>query len=189
MTDSELLQLIRASDPKGLDSLYKTFRQEFIQWIIKFSRCSREDAQEYYQAAVIILYDNIHAGKLDQLNSSLKTYLFGVGKNLAWNSYRQELRKQKAGAEFYLMNHVQEDTLLEINPKEINLELIGACLEKLGDPCHQLLDLYYYKKKSMDEIAEKLDYKNTDTAKNQKYKCMERLRKMVEDEKIKQPIA
>ena len=107
MTDRELLQLIKDNDPQGLSSLYKTFRTEFIHWIIKFCRCSREDSQEYYQAAIMIVYDNVHAGKLSQLNSSLKTYLFGIGKNLAWNSYRQELRKQKAGAEFYLLNHVR----------------------------------------------------------------------------------
>ncbi len=82
------------------------------------------------------------------------------------------MRKQKAGAEFYLINHIQEDSPSELSSKESNLELVSACFDKLGDPCHQLLDLYYYKKKSMDEIAERLDYKNTDTAKNQKYKCM-----------------
>lgn len=186
MTDRELLQLIKDNDPQGLSSLYKTFRTEFIHWIIKFCRCSREDSQEYYQATIMIVYDNVHAGKLSQLNSSLKTYLFSIGKNLAWNSYRQELRKQKAGAEFYLSNHVQEETSKELAMQESNLELVSKCFNELGDPCHRLLDLYYYQKRSMDEIANELNYKNTDTAKNQKYKCMERLRKMVEDEVAKQ---
>ena len=186
MTDTELLQLMKNNDPRGLSSLYEKFRSEFVHWIVKFSRCTTEDSKEYYQAAIMILYDNVHAGKLEMLNSSLKTYLFGIGKNLAWNSYRQELRKRTAGAEFYLMNHVQEESTSDLLTQETNLELVSLCFNKLGDPCHQLLDLYYYKKRSMDEIAGQLDYKNTDTAKNQKYKCMERLRRMVEEELAKQ---
>lgn len=185
MKDPELLRLIQEDNPEGLSILYKTFRTEFIQWIAKFSHCSREDAQEFFQATIIIVYDNIKAGKLNELHSSLKTYMFGIGKNLAWNSYRQDLRKQKSGAEFYVMSHVAEEIEDEQSIHESNLELVNQCFRRLGEPCHTLLDLYYYQKRNMDEIAGQLDYKNTDTAKNQKYKCMERLRKMVEEELIR----
>jgi hypothetical protein len=49
----------------------------------------------------------------------------------------------------------------------------------LGEPCHELLGFYYFGRKTMEEISTIMGYKNPDTAKNQKYKCMERLRKMV----------
>jgi RNA polymerase sigma-70 factor (ECF subfamily) len=71
---------------------------------------------------------------------------------------------------------------------ENNLELVSRCFNQLGDPCHSLLDLFYYHKNSMEEIALALNYKNPETAKNQKYKCMERLRKLVEAELEKQPV-
>jgi len=188
MTDAELILLIKRDDPRGLSLVYELFRTEFIHWIIKFNRCGKEDAQEYYQASVMIVYDNIHQGKLESLQSSLKTYLFGIGKNLSWHHQRQEVRKQKAGAEFYLQAHVNEETREEIFAQDNNLEIVRRSFNRLGDPCHTLLDLYYYKKKSMEEITEELQYKNTDTAKNQKYKCMERLRKMVEEELVKQTV-
>ncbi len=188
MTDAELILLIKRNDPRGLTIVYETFRSEFIQWIIKFTRCTREDAQEYYQAAVMIVYDNIHQGKLESLQSSLKTYLFGIGKNLSWHQQRQEIRKQKAGAEFQLQVHVNEESKEAIFAQENSLEVVHRNFIRLGDPCHTLLDMYYYQKKSMDEIAEQLEYKNTDTAKNQKYKCMERLRKMVEQEMVNQTL-
>ena len=41
-------------------------------------------------------------------------------------------------------------------------------------------ELMYYQKWSMKDIAEKFGFKNADTTKNQKYKCMQRLKKLVE---------
>ena len=73
----------------------------------------------------------------------------------------------------------------ELSIEENNLSLVGKCFDQLGDPCHTLLDLFYYQKKSMEDITIELNYKNSDSAKNQKYKCLERLRKLVDAEKAK----
>ena len=56
-----------------------------------------------------------------------------------------------------------------------------ACLEKLGDPCKRLLLLYYKEGLSMQQIADQLGYKNSDTAKNQKCKCIVRLRNLFKE--------
>lgn len=181
MSDAEILTRIREGHPQGLTALYEGYRTEFIHWMMKFSRCDQDDAKEFYQAAVLIVYDNVCQGKLENLKSTLKTYLFGIGKNLAWNRYRQEVRKQKAGAEFYLDAHVAGEPGEDDEPMD-HLEIVKQCFQRLGDPCHSLLEMHYYQKKSMEEIALRLNYKNTDSAKNQKYKCMERLRKMTEEE-------
>jgi RNA polymerase sigma-70 factor (ECF subfamily) len=61
--------------------------------------------------------------------------------------------------------------------------LISTTLSKIGDPCYRLLELFYFVQKTMEEISVELGYKNPETTKNQKYKCMERLRKMVEEER------
>ncbi len=178
MSDPEIINLIRNEDSRGLSLVYEKFRHEFIHWIIKTYGTDPDDAREFYQASIVILYDNTMAGKLDSLQSSLKTYLFGIGKNLALQQLRLNHRKQKTGAEFYIKNYVldnQEDKMKE----EVNLEIVSQSFSTLGEPCHELLSLYYYKKKSMEEISATLGYKNPETAKNQKYKCMERLRKIV----------
>ena len=48
----------------------------------------------------------------------------------------------------------------------------------LGEPCRTILEDYYVNKLSMMEICEKFGYTNADNAKNQKYKCLMRLKKM-----------
>src|SRR6188768_2088296 len=104
MTDAEIIDLIKKNDQRGLNTAYTAFREEFVHWLMKVQKCDKEDAREYYQAAILIVYDNIHAGKLDALRSSLKTYIFGIGKNLVWQHYRTSQREQAIGAEFYLQN-------------------------------------------------------------------------------------
>lgn len=181
MTDSELVHLVRSADPSGLSFVYEKYRKEFISWIRKFSRCNEEEAREFYQAAVLILYENIMNDKLKELQSSLKTYLFGIGKNLALQNHRNNLRLKRTKAEYMLEQHVQnsDENLLK---EEVSLDVVSRCFRQLGDPCHSLLELFYFYQKKMEEIASTLGYKNPETAKNQKYKCMERLRKLVNDE-------
>lgn len=180
MSDLELVELVRTGDPGGLSYIYEKYRREFLSWIRKFNHCSEEEAREYYQTVVVILYENTISGKLTGLQSSLKTYLFGIGKNLALQKHRQEKRFQQAKAELLLETHLQKE---DEDMREADLNLIGKCFDKLGDPCHRLLDSFYFFKKNMEEISSELGYKNPETAKNQKYKCMERLRKLVEDER------
>jgi len=177
MTDAEIIELIKKGDPRGLNTAYEAFRSEFVHWLMKFQKWDNEEAREYYQAAILIVYDNIHAGKLDTLRSSLKTYLFGIGKNLVWQNYRTSQRQQAIGAEFYLQNYLQPEDE-DGKSVEMNLDIISHSFNQLGEPCHELLEQYYFHRKSMDEICASMGYKNPETAKNQKYKCMERLRKM-----------
>jgi len=51
-------------------------------------------------------------------------------------------------------------------------------LKNLGEPCKSLLEAYYHQKKNMVEIAASFGYTNADNAKNQKYKCLMRLKKL-----------
>lgn len=182
MTDSELLRLVQSGDPSGLSFVYEKYRKEYINWIRRFSRCDHDDATEYYQATIVIFYENVMNGKLSQLQSSLKTYLFGIGKNLVLHEHRRSQRSTKVKAEFHVQMHLA-DTQQELLSEENDLSLVHRCFERIGDPCHKLLQLFYFNEKSMEEISAELGYKNPETAKNQKYKCMERLRKLVEGER------
>jgi hypothetical protein len=51
-------------------------------------------------------------------------------------------------------------------------------MRNLGEPCKSLLEAFYIQKKPMLEIADDFGYTNADNAKNQKYKCLMRLKKL-----------
>ena len=53
-------------------------------------------------------------------------------------------------------------------------------IANLGERCFGLLKLYYFEKLSMRSIAEAMGFGSDRSAKTQKYKCLERARKMAE---------
>lgn len=184
MSDEMLIRQVKSGDQKALGGLYASFRSEFLHWIMKDFKCSEDDTKDIYQVAVIIVYENIQKGKLDHLTSSLKTYLFGVGKNLAHEQGRRAQRSLPFEPDQFIQALVAEEP--ENDQQEEKLDLVYACLKKIGPPCRELLEQFYFHGKSMEEITRTLGYKNADTAKNQKYKCMGRLRKFYEEEFAKQ---
>ncbi|MEO5999633.1 MAG: hypothetical protein ABIN89_22750, partial [Chitinophagaceae bacterium] len=66
-----------------------------------------------------------------------------------------------------------EDPLLEKLPIEEEIKYSIACL---GDPCKSLLLGFYYERFNMDQLAEKLGFKNAQVAKQRKFICIKRLR-------------
>ena len=181
--DNNLIQQIKSGDQQALGRLYEAHRSEFVRWVIKDFRCPEDDSKDIYQMAVLVVYENIQKGKLSDLTSSLKTYLFAVGKNMA----REWFRRSQKNEPFDQAEQLRELINEEDDPEsDRRLDLVYECLKKIGPPCRPLLEQFYFNRLSMEEITVSLRYKNADTAKNQKYKCMGRLRKYYEEEVSKQ---
>jgi RNA polymerase sigma-70 factor (ECF subfamily) len=130
-----------------------------MTWLQKEMKCSEEDSIDVFQMAVIILYDNVATGKLVELTSSIKTYLFGIAKLKAWEVTRKA-EKTVIGVDDNLLRYVTEENDGMDNTEE--LILVDTALEELGQPCKAVLQLYYYQNKSMEEITHELGYKNAD---------------------------
>lgn len=161
-------------NPNGsLEEIYTTQRGGCIAYLQNQFQLSEEDAIEIFQLSVIVLYDNITNDKLQTLNVQLKSYLFGIAKNKCYELFKKK-RKEITTYDndllnLYLVDEVDSDDSAE------QLQLLVKSLDDLGQPCNELLQLFYYQNKKIDEIADIFHYKNTDTAKNMKYKCLKRL--------------
>jgi len=59
------------------------------------------------------------------------------------------------------------------------LEVVHQALQEMSDACKKLIELRYFTDLTMENICEQLGYKNPDTTKNLKYKCMRILRRKV----------
>lgn len=175
------LDKIRNGDHSQIETIYNNYRSEFISWIVKLYHCNTDDAGEIYHYAVITFYENVISNKLKVLDCTVKTYLFAIGRKKYLETLKSQRKFDQNCSESALVNlpDVQKtDALI----KEQRLDCVERAMEKLGEPGRTILELYYYHGKSMEEIAELLHYKNSATAKNLKYKCLLRLRKIVEEE-------
>ena len=72
---------------------------------------------------------------------------------------------------------VDED-IVAFEKKDAAFAIMDRALNSLGEPCKSLLEGYYINKKGMQELAKDFGYTNADNAKNQKYKCLMRLKKL-----------
>lgn len=180
MTDDQIIAQIRNGGQSELEWIYKAYRSEFLHWISREFHCSADDSKDIYQVAVIIFYENVRSGKLEHLASSLKTYLFGIGKNVARDQMRKASRNTSIHQEQWLKEYLIDEPEEKVD--ENLFTVAKKVLSTLGQPCQQLIELFYYQKRTMEEISVQLNYKNADTAKNQKCKCMARLRALFEKE-------
>ena len=151
-------------------------KNDGVNWIRSNFNLDSDEAKEIFQASIITLYDNVITGKLVELNADIKSYLFGICK---YKSLEYKRRKGKLNIfETDTLYYEQYENQIEEKLKfENQIEQVNKAMQSIGDPCKSILQLYYYKKLSMTAICELLGYKNADTVKNQKYKCLKRLQK------------
>ena len=184
MTDPLIIEEIKNGNNTQLAEIYKAYRSEFVGWASSHYQCGKEEARDIYQASIITLYDNIINEKLLQLNGSVKTYLFAIGKNkimeLRRSDKKFDLTREVQNIDVADPDSHQEES--EKQQKEKQLKIVQHCLEKLGEPCRTMLELYYYHETGLDKLAEMLHYKNGDTVKNLKSRCLIRLRELVTQE-------
>ncbi|MEM6845317.1 MAG: sigma-70 family RNA polymerase sigma factor [Bacteroidota bacterium] len=183
MKANETITCIREGDKDVITETYQQYRQEFIRWVIRKYARSDEEAREVYQEVFYRFLTAIRSGKLTYINSSIKTYLFGIGKNILSEQKRRSIRFDHEIDEEKVAENYEER--LQKEEREQEFLLLESIFEQLDDQAQKLLRMVYYENRSMNEIAKELDYKNAASAKNQKYKYMEKIRKMLDRNKNK----
>jgi len=173
--EQALLQGLARSDKKAVETIYKS-HYNMVQSLILNNNGSADDAKDIFQETMIVLYEKVRAGGFE-LNCQIKTYVYSVSRRL-WLKRLQQMNRY-APALQGLENSVSVEEEMEQHEK-INDEFqaMEKAIGSLGEPCKSLLEAYYFQKKSMHEIAAGFGYTNADNAKNQKYKCLMRLKKI-----------
>ncbi|MBX3165231.1 MAG: sigma-70 family RNA polymerase sigma factor [Bacteroidetes bacterium] len=174
-SDLEFVEGLRCGDSHVLNALYKKYYTIVLKFIVNNSG-SQEAAQDIYQETIIILYQNVRKPEFE-LSAQLQTYIYSIAKRL-W------LKQLKKNGKTFLFSENQEEDVMDVSEdmteyvqKEMDIEKMNKSLQELGEPCATLIKDFYVQKLSMEEIADKFGYTNADNAKNQKYKCLQRLKK------------
>jgi RNA polymerase sigma factor (sigma-70 family) len=170
-----LLKGLASNEAKAIETIYKE-NFSMVQSFILNNNGTYDDARDIFQEAMIALYEKAKSESF-VLTCQIKTYVYSVCRRL-WLKRLQQLGKfVDPGESFSETVAVEED--LEIHQKKnADFEIMDRALNSLGEPCKSLLQSYYLQKKGMAEIASEFGYTNADNAKNQKYKCLMRLKKL-----------
>ena len=161
------IKKILAGDLAELDKVYLEVKPKFMNYARRqFPQFTYEEIEDVYQDVIIAFYQNIKRGILKEINSNLSAYLIQIGK-IKLIHLHESKKKERNAKEHIFAN--------ESNKEEYDHNIENAVkfiYSKMSDACKQILSLFYFEKKSMEEIALILDYKNADTVKSKKSRCI-----------------
>ena len=166
--EKDLFERIQRGDEKALEFIYKKYYRMMTKLVITNSG-TEEEARDVYQDALVVFWQKARSGNL-VLTSKMSTYIYSVCQNL----WRKELDRKKR-----LSNEEKDSSeTMDLEGPERE-KIIAKCMDQLGETCRKVLMYYYFDEMSMQEIADKLGFANTDTAKTKKYKCKQKLDELV----------
>ncbi len=161
---------LRNDDKKALEEVYVAYKEAFVNYGLRFN-LDRDDLIDVYQDSVIAMHQNFTTKQLHIENSSLKTYLFSIGKHKIFDRLKE--RKQFVGT------FTEEDAYEEIDVSEAVLtneqQLLQKYFKRLGESCQHILKLFYYRSLSIKEIVQQTQYKDENTVKSHKSRCLKKL--------------
>jgi RNA polymerase sigma factor (sigma-70 family) len=175
LNEQALLKGLAQNDSRAVEALYKN-HFSMIQHFVTNNNGSFDDARDIFQEAMITLYEKVQLDNF-ALTCQIKTYLFSICKNL-WLKRLQQMGKYSAPLSAQEETISVEEDLDRFEKKDVAFAIMDRSLNSLGEPCKSLLEGYYLNKKGMQELASQFGYTNADNAKNQKYKCLMRLKKL-----------
>ncbi len=173
------LKQVKAGNSKAIELLYKVYRDDFISSLQKNNNCSREEARDVFQESVMAFYKGLKSGRITEIQMTVKSYLFGIGKKVFLMRHRKTKLSTTSVDQF--PDFAEELMSSKIDEEALNYtqKLILKLLEKMRNPCRSIIYSFYYKGWTMQEIADEMNYSTSYVVKSQKARCMNTLRERV----------
>ncbi len=175
INEKAVLQGLARSDRKAVETIYRE-NYNMVKAFIISNNGSPDDAKDIFQETMIVLYEKVRSGNFE-LNCLIKTYVYSVSRKL-WLKRLQQMNRFPSIPESLEQTIPVEEELQDHERVNREFQAMDKAINGLGEPCKSLLEAYYLQKKNMQEIAMIFGYTNAENAKNQKYKCLMRLKKI-----------
>lgn len=146
----------------------------FRNWMLA-NQGTEAEAKDLFQEGLIALWHNIKKGSYQlKPGTRLSSYLLTICQR-RWYEQLKSAAKRKNQALPEGFDQAEESFAWLEDAEKVRQ--LSAWLNKLGHRCQQILSLFYFEEKNMKEIADLLQLKST-SAKNEKYRCLLRLRQI-----------
>jgi len=174
-SEEELINGIRDHENEILEYVYQHYYPMAEGYIIHHHG-TRDQAKDVFQEAMIILYKRVRAGGLE-LSCKFGTYLYAIVKN-TWIQERKKhlLHHEKLRQYPMVVNDPgpDRDPLLEKHMSE----LFHRHFNDLSEDCRKILRMAF-NHFSIEEIRDRMNYKNLHHAADRKYRCKKSLIKRI----------
>src|SRR5258707_7256071 len=182
---AQIIAECRSGNTTAWDSLFDKYYATVARFVFQLSGdFSHEDTEEICQETFLSVVRNLSSF---QGRSSFQTWLLRIAANKAMD-YREKTRAAKRGGNAVHISidagrthdeppidppsgNPGPDTLLQIAETS---RLVRESLDRLGEPCREIIELRYFGELSYDEIAMELRLKPK-TVSSRLSKCLDRL--------------
>jgi len=191
LTDLEVIEGLQHKNPVIEKTFYLSCQRYFKDRRAGVFDCKggAQDDEDLFQDSFLILWKEIQArriyirdnyawrtdrtGNNRKMSASLKTYLMAITK---YKNY--ELLREK---EIYGSETANAAVGIDEEADENTSEwIVGQCVNDLPQRCKEILTLFYYEGKTLDEILEiRQENQSKDGLKTGKSKCMKTLKEKI----------
>ncbi len=180
LSDKEIIAAFAQADEKSQNLAIKYMYVDYFPVILNYinnNNGTEEDAADIFQDALLVFYHK--SRKKDfELKCTVKTYLYSICKNMWLYRLRSRKKEIRMNEDFETIQ-LEEDTLALLIESD-HKKLIARLMDNLGEKCKQILTLVYFDRLKMEEIAHRVEMSNAQVVRNQKSRCMKKLKSMIE---------
>ena len=177
--NSVLIDKLRSTNSKendeAMEYLYVSLYGKVLGYILN-NRGQEEEAKDIFQDALLIFFKLIKQNKLGN-ETKAEAYVFSICRNLWLKQLKQ--KKKVSSKEVEELDLPIEDVLSDQIFSIDKSNLLKIVLKEVGSGCQTILFAFYYERQSMEEIRESMNLSSIQVAKNKKYKCLQRLKKII----------
>lgn len=175
--DEQRLSLLAAGNESDWRRWYDDVRSPFRLFFLKNATLDEEAVHELFHDAMVVFHRKVMNKSLTApLESSLRTYLFGIGKVLYL----------KRGGKSTHWDHEIPDVPVAAEmdrwaDRQAQVDLVNRLLSKLDGSCRQIIEMVYLRDFAMEAVAENLGLPSEGAARKRKFDCLQKLRKFMLD--------
>lgn len=176
LTDQQIIEGIRNKDSFVLNQVYALFRPKVINFVL-YNEGTEYDAEDVLQESIVIIYKEVIKDGF-VLRKSFDSYFGAIFKN-TWKCIAKLKNRISLRPGFSEeMRDIEPDFYQDFK-RDLYKRIITETLTKMGGNCQLVLEMFYYDKLPMQEIADNLGYKSAQMAKNKRFRCLAILKKMI----------
>lgn len=193
-SDSQIVEAYQTGDRKLQSKWYDRCRDQFGKGTSRYCGITDFELEDLFQNSFVLLWKKIDSGQIYVADSMVRVTtaggdkpiedLMGYFMRIVKNKYLEHLRSGKSvmqiNEEIVSDRELIDELYWDEDPEVEKDRLVIHCLQSLPKSCVEILTLFYYEKKSLDQIlAERPENNSYDGLKSRKSKCMSSLRKKI----------
>ena len=194
-SEADIVESVYKHDRKMERKLYEYCKKYFDKYYHAIFFIGEDHKSEIFQESFITLWEHIERRSIysekgvlygkrgEKFSGSLTTYFMGIAKLkfLEWVRSTNVIKVSEKATENNMRKMDLEQFQIQLynndDERQLRLEILSECINKMTSQCKNILNMFYYEEKSLEDIMMQLpSFTSKDALKTAKYKCMERLR-------------